>query len=99
MSIEKSKYASRLSEREVEEIRAAPLAKRHADLARQYGVTPTTVARIRRGITWPVRTHEAVRVRIPLEAFAVLERASTRAGTTAEMFGGEIVARWAAGYR
>ncbi|MEO7037388.1 MAG: hypothetical protein ABI548_25760 [Polyangiaceae bacterium] len=97
--IEKSKYSSRLTQCEVEEIRVAPLAKRHAELARQYGVTPTTVARIRRGITWPVHTHDVVRVRVPLEAVAILERASIDAGTTTEAMGGEIVARWAASYR
>jgi hypothetical protein len=96
MPIEKSKYASRLSEHEVEAIRVAPLATRHADLARQYGVTPTTVARIRRGLTWPAHTHELVRVRVPLEAVSALERASREAETTPEALVGQIVVEWAA---
>lgn len=78
----KSKYASTLTPEQVAKIRAAPLPTRHADLARQFNVTPTTVARIRRGLTWPVERPEHVRVPVPANAVAGLEEAARRAGVT-----------------
>ena len=82
MVIEKSKYSSRLSPEDVATIRAAPLPTRHAELAREYGVAATTIARIRRGLTWPEDRPEEVRVRVPAAAVAGLEEAARRAGTT-----------------
>ena len=82
MTIQRSKYTSRLSPEEVAAIRAAPLATRHADLARKYGVSASTVARIRKGLTWPEDRPEEVRVRVPAAAVAGLEEAARQAGTT-----------------
>lgn len=92
MTIRKSKYSSRLSPAEVAEIRAAPLPTRHADLARRFGVSATTVARIRRGLTWPAERPEEVRVLVPARAVPGLEVAARRAGVTPA----ELLARSAA---
>lgn len=78
----RSKYSSTLTPEQVAEIRAAPLPTRHADLARRYGVSASTVARIRRGLTWPVERPEEVRVPVPASAVAGLEEAARRAGVT-----------------
>lgn len=80
--IQKSKYSSRLSAEDVAAIRATPLPTRHADLARKFGVSATTVARIRRGLTWPEERPEEVRVRVPARAVPGLEAAARRAGVT-----------------
>lgn len=102
MTIQKSKYSCRLSPEDVAAIRAAPLPMRHADLARKYGVAPTTIARIRRGLTWPEERPEEVRVRVPARAVPGLEEAARRAGVTpaqllaqsaVELGGGDAEAR------
>lgn len=77
----KSKYSSTLSPEQVAEIRAAPLPVRHADLARRFGVTATTIARIRRGLTWNNDQVE-VRVKVPGDAVSGLERRAKDAGVT-----------------
>jgi hypothetical protein len=82
MSIQKSKYSSQLSPEDVEAIRAEPLPTRHADLARRYGVAATTIARIRRGLTWPQERPVEVRVRVPAPAVAGLEDAARSSGKT-----------------
>ncbi|MBI3201587.1 MAG: hypothetical protein HYZ29_08595 [Myxococcales bacterium] len=77
----RSKYASTLTPEQVAGIRAAPLPTRHADLARQFNVTPTTIARIRRGQTWS-NDHVEVRVKVPSAAVPGLERRAKEAGVT-----------------
>lgn len=77
----KSKYSSVLTPEQVAEIRAAPLPVRHADLARRFGVTPTTIARIRRGLTWN-NDHVEVRVKVPTAAVGGLEQRARDAGMT-----------------
>jgi len=99
MAIERSKYSSRLTESEVEEIRAAPFAMRHTDVAKRYGVTPTTIARIRKGITWPARTHELVRVRVPAEVVSALEDVARADEMPTEELASSILCRWAFRYR
>jgi len=94
MVIEKSKYSSRLTESEVEEIRAAPFAMRHTDVAKRYGVTPTTVARIRKGVTWPPHTHEVVKVRVPTESMPALEGAAREQEIGVEELASSIVVQW-----
>lgn len=89
MPIERSKFSSHLSPADVAEIRAAPLPTRHADLAREYNVSPTTIARIRRGETWPEERPEEVRVRVPAHAVPGLEQRAKEAGLTPE----ELLAR------
>lgn len=87
----KSKYSSTLTPEQVAEIRAAPLPIRHADLARRFGVTATTIARIRRGMTWN-NDHVEVRVKVPSNAVSGLERRAKDAGVTSA----ELLARKAA---
>lgn len=82
MTIQRSKYTSRLSAEDVAAIRAEPLPTRHADLAKRYGVSSVTIARIRRGLTWPEDRPEPVRVPVPANALAGLEAAARRAGVT-----------------
>ncbi|MCC6651541.1 MAG: hypothetical protein IT348_10380 [Candidatus Eisenbacteria bacterium] len=77
----RSKYASTLSPEQVDEIRAAPLPTRHAGLARLCGVTATTIARIRRGLTWN-NDYVEVRVKVPSEAVPGLEQHAKGAGVT-----------------
>jgi hypothetical protein len=95
MTIEKSKYSSRLTETEVEAIRAAPFAMRHTDVARRYGVTPTTVARIRKGLTWPPRTHDSLKVRVPTEVMPVIEQAAREQEISTEALASDVLTRWA----
>jgi len=80
-SIQRSKYSSILTPEQVAEIRAAPLPTRHADLARQFNVTPTTIARIRRGLTWN-NDHIELRVKVPTAAVGGLEQGARDAGMT-----------------
>lgn len=77
----KSKYSSTLTPEQVTEIRAAPLPTRHADLARLYGVTATTIARIRKGQTWN-NDHIELRVKVPTAAVGGLEQGARDAGMT-----------------
>jgi len=93
MTIQKSKYASRLTPEQAQAIRGAPLPTRHADLARKYSVSATTIARIRRGLTWPEEPPQEVRVRVPARAVAGLEQAARSAGKTpAELLAQSAVA-------
>lgn len=93
----RSKYSSALTPEQVADIRAAPLPTRHADLARRYGVTPTTIARIRRGQTWS-NDHEVLRVRVPKGACEALEVAARESGTSALAVAGQVIERWASRY-
>lgn len=91
MQPSRSKYSSTLTPEQVAEIRAEPLPTRHADLARRFNVTPTTIARIRRGMTWN-NDHVEVRVKVPSNAVSGLERRAKDAGVTPA----ELLARKAA---
>lgn len=88
----KSKYSSTLTPEQVAEIRVAPLPTRHADLARRFNVSPTTVARIRKGQTWN-NDHETVRVRVASRDVADLESAARAAGATPEELLSKAAAR------
>lgn len=80
-SIRRSKYSSILTPDQVAEIRSTPLPTRHADLARRFGVTATTIARIRRGLTWS-NDHVEVRVKVPNASIPGLEQRARDAGVT-----------------
>lgn len=99
MTIQRSKFSSRLSPADVEAIRAAHLPTRNADLARKYGVTATTIARIRRGETWRVDAPEVLRVPVRAEVLSALEEAATKGGTPAPAVAGRVLDRWAARQR
>lgn len=92
--IERSKFSSRLSPADAGAIRSAPLSTRNADLARKFGVSATTIARIRRGVTWPVEQPVHVTLRLPRGAAEALESASARRGLTAAKLAADIIVRW-----
>lgn len=95
MTIQRSKYTSRLSAEDVAAIRAEPLPTRHADLAKRYGVSSVTIARIRKGQTWN-NDHETVRVRVASHDVAGLESAARAMGATPEEVLSKAAARIAA---
>jgi hypothetical protein len=99
MTVERSKFSSRLSQSEVEEIRSAPFTMRHTDVAKRYGVTPTTVARIRKGVTWPPHTHDVVKVRLPTDMLPTLESAAREQEMATEELASTVVVRWVSRYR
>jgi len=94
-SVSISKYSARLRPHDVDEIRRAPVGTTHVELARRYHVTPTTIARVRRGQTWPANRGETVRVSIPSEVLAALDRDARGEAKGPQQLAAEILVRWA----
>lgn len=47
-----SRHLAKLTQQQVDEIRARDPGETHTEIAREYGVTLKTISEIRRGITW-----------------------------------------------